>query len=817
LSFLYFLTCTTTGFNALIRLSSLFLSQSITAEGTEGRLLDELSIAELNYQYESTHIKIKNIHLKWKLSSLLHHELPIELLQADSVVVKQDDTLLAFNHFRLSALYTNQILTLNSLNFDYLDFKISGGLQLKTQLPYTFSSTIKFHSLNKTKIYSAGVLSAAGDINLINWTGNFHGLGKVSLQGSLGQLYQLEQIITWRDLNWPNSPDPIHSKEGRIKISGALPNLNIELSSKLNRAEKEQWQINGAVNGTLPWSWNFNLNVNQPYYGGTKKQGIYTGVSFIGSLKNHKKGQLTIKIAPGHYQMPQDSKIASLAFQGGVIKTFLSSKGLKGEGTLAMDEYKKFKIKFNLPDFDLAAGVTHKQTFSSNVSLAINSFDFLPSLIPEIKNPKGTLVISLAAKGTFDKPNIETKMTLKNASVELPNLGINLHSIDSTVIGKKDHWEGAASINSGTQALIIKGQGLLAPQLTSEITLESSNFPIINTDDYQIKISPKLHLNYKPDVLQIAGSVLVPYAQIKIQSFSNSLSLSNDVVFESQNNSYSSPIRSKIDLQVEMGDHVELSAKGLHATLIGRVNISQSSQSAMNATGELNVAKGEYKAYGQSLSIEQGELFFTGGAIDNPGINLRASKKVNASSSSATGTNQLLDFNSNNIQNANLRGNIKVGVEVTGRLTDPKVQLFSTPAILSQADILSMIVLGRPASQINKAGGQLILAALSSMNLGGNTNGMQLLGQLKESLGIDFNVETNSNYNLLNNTVSDKTAFVVSKSLSKRISLSYNVGLSQADPNVVTLKYLLNQFFSIQVNSSGSSSGIDVLYTSSKK
>ena len=202
--------------------------------------------------------------------------------------------------------------------------------------------------------------------------------------------------------------------------------------------------------------------------------------------------------------------------------------------------------------------------------------------------------------------------------------------------------------------------------------------------------------------------------------------------------------------------------------------------------------------------------------MDNPGINLRAAKKIDTTTASTSGTNQTFDFNNSNLQNANVRGNISVGVEVTGRLTDPKIILFSNPAILSQADILSMLVLGRPASQANKAGGQLLLAAITSMNLGNGTNGAQLLEQLKKNLGFDLNVQTTSNYNLATNQISDSTAVVVGKSISKRIYLSYNVGLSQSDPNVLTLKYLLNKFYSIQVISSTKSNGIDILYTSSK-
>lgn len=158
-----------------------------------------------------------------------------------------------------------------------------------------------------------------------------------------------------------------------------------------------------------------------------------------------------------------------------------------------------------------------------------------------------------------------------------------------------------------------------------------------------------------------------------------------------------------------------------------------------------------------------------------------------------------------------------LGVEVTGRLTRPKIQLFSEPATLSQADILSMLVLRRPANQADKAGGQLLLAAISSMNLGSDTKSLQLLEQLKQTAGIDFNIQTNTNYNQLTNTTSNNTSFMVGKSLSKRLYLSYNIGLSQTDTNMLTLRYLLNKFFSIQVSNSDTSSAIDFLYTSNKK
>lgn len=815
-SVFFFFTYTSTGLNNLIRIASMYFKQTIEVQDLQGRLRDHIQVKELDFQNEQAQVKITNAAISWTINSLWNQDVTIKQFQADTIEITQQDNVIVLNDIQGSALISKDNITVHSLSFNYLGLNILSDLQLKPQYPYTFTSTIRLRSLKNLKFLPQGVLSIAGDINLIHWSGDFTGLGSFSLHGSLKGLKDLEQIIKWRDLlSWPGRSSL--SKEGRIAISGSLPALKIDLNSKINRTTEEQWQINGQIQGVLPWDWSANLKLIQANDKASKKEGLYTNFAVTGKLKSPYQATINIKIAPGHYQLPTDNSLRSLDFQDGLITANLSTNGVQGTGLLNLDSNKKFTINFKLPQFNLAEGLAKKQSFSAQLLLAVNSLDFLSNLVPEIKNPKGSLNLALNAKGSIDKPSIETKLELNKGSVELPSLGINLNSIDYTIMSKKDRWEGQGSLHSGNQSLILKGKGLLLPQPTADLSLEGSNLPIINTDEFQINASPKLQIKYDKDLLKILGTVLIPSAKIKIQSFSNSIGLSNDVVFEQKEKTPpSSPLRSQIDIQVSTGDQVEISAKGLHATLAGTVNIKQSPQSPLSASGELNVIEGAYKAYGQDLAIDQGELFFTGGSIDNPGINLRASKTIKASADNSTNS-QLLDFNSNNIQNANLRGNIKVGVEVSGRLVNPEVKLFSTPAILSQADILSMLVLGRPASEANKSGAQLLLTAISSMNLGNNSHGTQLLEQLKQNLGVDFNVETNSNYNLLTNTISDKTAFVVSKSLSKRISLSYNVGLSQTDPNMVTLKYLLTKFFSIQVSSSSSSSGVDVLYTSSKK
>jgi translocation and assembly module TamB len=816
----FFIVFTTPGLSTLVAIATIYLPGTIKIQGLQGRLSNQFSINELDYERNQIHIKVRNLVVNWHLKSLTHYQLPISNLSADRVELIHNKSLFVLHNIHFSGLVDKQHIAMDSLTFNYLDQSILTQMQLNINTPYNVNGTIKLNPVTKNKQQLVGGLSINGDINLLNWAGDFHGpLASLELNGSLNHLEQFDQIIKWHHLQWPISAiETVTSQEGSIKVWGALPHINLQFTSKVNRTPQEQWQITADINGSMPWLWNFDINLTQPYNASAKQESLYTTLSAIGTLKDKNHGQVTLSIKPGHYRVAQDKLINSLDFQGGVIKASLSPQKFAGNGVLSIDEHKKLNIAFNLPHFDLSKGLPKTQPIAIDLSLLFDSFEFLNTMTPTIKNPKGSLIASLKTTGTVGKPKFESNIVLSKASVELPVLGLNLNALDFNIVGKEKHWEGTGSISSGDKKLVLQGKGLLNPEFKGEFSLQGADFPLMNTHEYQIKISPQLKARYAQNLLDVSGTVLVPYAQIKPQSFSNSLDLSEDVVFKTTEKELpTTPLTTKIDIKVAAGEEVELTTKGLHATLTGIVNLTQQPNAPMSATGELNVVEGEYKAYGQNLAIEHGELFFTGGRVDNPGINLRAAKKIDTSSTSSSATNQLLDFNNNNLQDANVRGNLSVGVEVTGRLTEPKIQLFSNPSILSQADILSMLVLGRPANQANKAGGQLLLAAISSMNLSGGTKGTQLLEQLKQNLGVDFNIQNNSNYNLVTNTVSDGTAFVVSKSISKRISLSYNVGLSQSDPNVLTLKYLLNKFFSIQVSSSNTSNGIDVLYTSSKK
>ena len=82
-----------------------------------------------------------------------------------------------------------------------------------------------------------------------------------------------------------------------------------------------------------------------------------------------------------------------------------------------------------------------------------------------------------------------------------------------------------------------------------------------------------------------------------------------------------------VAVDVKLGHDVKLAGMGLDGSIRGQLRIDQRPGRVATGTGTLNVG-GTYKAYGQNLQIESGRLLFAGTALDNPGLDIRAVRKI---------------------------------------------------------------------------------------------------------------------------------------------------------------------------------------------
>lgn len=572
------------------------------------------------------------------------------------------------------------------------------------------------------------------------------------------------------------------------------------------------------IKGLFPYQWQLRAIIPTPSLLHPNLKHLQTGFDANASITSPANGEMNITIQPGKYQLSDEDSAAVLPFTGGQIHTDLNPSRLQVEGNLILDQYKSLRLNLELPRFRLNEGLPANQPIKGNLNLNVNSLAFLEKFSNVASNIEGQLNALLNLSGTINNPVIEGALNLDKAKLLIPQLGLNLNPIQITFQNHNKRWTTQGAIASQNKILLLKGNGDFTPEMTGSLSLSGNDFPLIKTDEYTINLSPQLAIHFKPNSIDLTGRILIPTAQIKPQTFTSTTSLSEDAVFiGTKPASPPNPLHLNTDIYLDMGENVAIDVKGLRGFLTGSIRLLQLPQGPLNASGELNVRDGKYQAYGQDLAIDQGQLIFTGGSIDNPGISIRAVRRFNNSNASFSGSNQLFDFNSANLQKLDFGTEVTVGINVSGRLSSPKIQLFSEPSTLSQADILSMLLLGKPANQANQAGGQLLLNAISSMKLGAGTSGTQLLSQLKQTLGVDLNIKSNTKYNQQTNEITESNSVMVGKSLTKRIYVSYNFGLAQADSNVFTLTYLLNKFLSIQVNASLTASGADLLYTHQKE
>jgi translocation and assembly module TamB len=223
-------------------------------------------------------------------------------------------------------------------------------------------------------------------------------------------------------------------------------------------------------------------------------------------------------------------------------------------------------------------------------------------------------------------------------------------------------------------------------------------------------------------------------------------------------------------VRVVIGDDVEVRVPGFRGKPEGSILVIDEPGQATRATGELKVREGVYRAYGQDLRIERGRLIFGGGAISNPGLDLRAARTA------SDGT--------------------VAGFQITGTAESPVLALFSTPA-MSQSDALSYIMFGKPVSETSGSAGAATLAA-SQLSVQGTD---MLARGVAGKLGIqDASVESKAG------SLQEASLFLGTY-LSPQLYVSYGIGLFESE-TTIRMRYKMSKHWSVQTESGSAHSGL---------
>lgn len=422
--------------------------------------------------------------------------------------------------------------------------------------------------------------------------------------------------------------------------------------------------------------------------------------------------------------------------------------------------------------------LSSRQILDGELDISLNDLTLISVFAPNAQNVAGNLQGRLFISGSLTDPAVRGSLQLNDGSVDLPAQGITLNPLQFEVLAEGEQAEILTLkglIGSGDGELQLQGEFNLA-SLQGELSVQGDDFQAMNTE-IQLLISPDLSIRVD-EAIRVGGRIIIPYALITPpprQQSQNVVRASDDVIFADQ---VDEPLTERnlpllTDIELILGDSVRVEAFGFKGRLLGRLRIQDDAVTATRASGSIQVESGDYRLFGQDMTIQRGNLIFSGGPIENPGLDLRVARTVDT---------------------------VEAGARIGGTIQVPEFTLFSTPA-MPDSSIMSYLVLGRgPGDSSASEQSMMLQAAMSLTMQGGNT----ITGQLREELSLD-------EFGFASDDAGD-SAFFIGKYLTPRLYIRYGVSLLES-VDVLTLSYRLSSMWKIETQSSSMGSGADFFYT----
>jgi len=477
-------------------------------------------------------------------------------------------------------------------------------------------------------------------------------------------------------------------------------------------------------------------------------------------------------------------------------------------------------IKINLPNKSyLTTDFKISQSFLNNFNFAraringflnaqLNDFNFLQNISYYFNITGGSLSLAAKFSGSLARPNFIGELNVKNTNlnINIINTSINNINLNLKIKNQKVFIKAAANIKE--KPIIITGVSNLATKtLDSKLNISANNIPLLDIPNMRINISPNIIINYSKPDLYLTGSTIINSADVDLSSLEPIEILPDSVVILTKD------LRKKtgenifvfyLDHKIILNDkNVKISYLGFNSNLTGTLDIKESPKEYTNATGTINFINGKYSAHGASLSLNSGTFIYVNQDITNPNIDFLATKKVKCIQTQNIGNITDKHTLPSSIQD------VTVGVKATGTLQQPNVRLFATPAVLSDSNILSYLILNSPASNLDATKGSLLLQTAKNFSIGG----VSILDELQQIFGInEIGIDTEPVIDPTDQEAKQNTYFMVGKQITPHLHASYRTGLIIPD-NIFRLSYFIDTHWTLQTETSTFDNSADIFYT----
>jgi translocation and assembly module TamB len=852
---------TSAGLQIVIQFVSPLVPGQLHIEQAEGALFSTFTLKKVSYKNATTEVSIDTLDVDWTPSALYNHQLKINTLTLAHVQ----------SHIQSAANESNDKTDFDPSTLQFLQNVIADQVTMNdVVITHDKEPPIKIATLSLQKTTSEvttfAVNALEGELSgtvILNWDPSF--LWSLALK--VKNINPGAQFAEWPgNLSFVlNTQGQLADKKNPLALKVSLQDLNGKLRNyPINGSIRFQFQHDqlqiqraalkiadsyGDVTGSLAQNWNLNWNVNIPNLtavlpkskGSIASSGKLTGPRLTPRIQaDIKANQVAIaeqKIRQFIAKMDLTLKLntpAALSVTAydlkihdhAVKKIALDFTGLMNMNRdnwlthldIAIAKQRYIRIMLSLPKT-----INEKNYATQPLSAVINvNFPNLSTLkdsLPDIKNPQGTMQGTLQLQGSLTHPTINGEVKLANGSLSVPKLGINIRKANFRIAGNQmRHLNYTGGFQSGEGACLLQGTtDLSRADFPTEMTLRGNNLEIVNLPEYKINATPDLKLHLTKLNLKIDGKLTIPSATFAPKDFRQTITLPDDVVFVGAKQSTAAALLASMptmQLIVKIDNKTFIHYQDLITTLGGSITVNTGPNRPATAAGELYANGGTYHAYGQDLDISEGRLIYTGGLVNNPGLNIKAVRKISTVMTGNTG-------NFTAIQTYSGMQILTVGVQILGTIDLPAITLFSQPSGLGQDDILSYLLLGIPRSQASIKDSLAILNATSALNLSGSAPSRigALTKKLQTGLGLtELNVASVQTFDPTANQnaggVVGTTSLVLGKKIANNLYLHYSVSLFSATPiTILNLRYQFSKHWSVQSETSTIDNGADLLYS----
>ena len=546
--------------------------------------------------------------------------------------------------------------------------------------------------------------------------------------------------------------------------------------------------IDGAVCAALDYDFSGALQFESSINGlplSALPQSLPEGASILGVINASASGSFANRQLDAAAKLQIDGLALVTTFEGDEVAARFEEASIS---ISVVDNRLASEFEFRLDNStDRAVGsLTIVDLFDSGSSIAgrgnmeFNDLALVSFFAPDLTNPAGRVFGRLDASGSLVAPEFAGELGLSNGSVEFRRAGVSVTEIELLLRqSKAGELALSGSAKSGDGFVTITGETSLGVEqgVRTEIHLNGENFTLVRLPDMQATASPSITVLFDEKATRVTGKLGIPQANITARSVPEATDKSSaDAVVHRGDAATETPHRMLfVDVTTELGDEVFFSGFGLTTGLDGSLRISGDSESPFQGFGRVVLREGRYRAYGQNLKIDSGELIFNG-PLTNPALNIRASR---------TASDKTV-----------------AGIHLTGTPTSLTSAVYSEPA-LSDADALSYLLTGRPLNTANSEEGDMLNQAAFALGL---TTAGSVASNIRNQLGLEtLGIEGGA----------EDRRLVAGKQLGDRLFIEYAYGVVD-NLGTLLLRYQLTRRLMVE-SRSGSVHNVDILYSVKKE